>query len=235
MKYQWASATHTGLVRANNEDAVYPANSGSSTGDSLFIVADGMGGHVAGEVASRIAVETAADIVGNPGRRVIGANHALLLEVASNPDLAGMGTTMTVLEIGQDEVARIAHVGDSRAYLLRDGELRQLTIDHTVAAEYVAAGQLSPEEAQNHPQRNMITRALGLTQNLMVDEIEEPLVPGDRFLLCSDGVNSMLNDQEIADQLAAHTAEEAAWGLVEAANAAGGHDNISVVVIDVGD
>lgn len=233
MRYQWASATHTGLVRSNNEDALFPDTSGSTEGTALLMVADGMGGHIAGEVASRIAVETARDIVGNPGRRVLGANNAILLEVASHPDLAGMGTTMTLVEMGEDGVGQFAHVGDSRAYLLRDGILRQLTEDHTVAAEYVAAGRLSPEEAMTHPQRNMITRALGLTQNLLVDEFEEPLIPGDRYLLCSDGVNSMLTDEEIADQLAADTPEEAAWALVEAANAAGGHDNITVLVIDV--
>lgn len=233
MRYQWASATHTGLVRSNNEDSLYPTTSGSSDDKVLLIVADGMGGHVAGEVASRIAVDTAVDIVGTPGRRVMGANHAILLEVAENQELAGMGTTMTMLELGEDGVGRFAHVGDSRAYLWRDGDLRQLTTDHTVAAEYVAAGKLSPEEAVHHPQRNMITRALGLTQNLIVDEFEEPLQPGDRFLLCSDGVNAMLTDEEIADQLAADSAEEAAWGLVEAANRAGGHDNITAVVADV--
>lgn len=233
MRYQWASATHTGLVRSNNEDSLYPESSGSSDDVTLLMVADGMGGHVAGEVASRIAVETAADIVGPPGRRMVGANHAVLLEVAANQELAGMGTTMTILELGTDGVGRFAHVGDSRAYLLRDGSLRQLTVDHTVAAEYVAAGKLTPEEAHNHPQRNMITRALGLTQNLLIDEFEEPLEVGDRFLLCSDGVNSMLRDHEIAEQLAAATVEEAAWGLVEAANLAGGHDNITAVVVDV--
>lgn len=232
MKFQWASASHTGRVRSNNEDSVFPPVSGAQDEMSLFIVADGMGGHVAGEVASRIAVETAIDIVGSPGQRVTGANHALLLEVADKPELAGMGTTMTLLEM-IDGIAKIAHVGDSRAYLLRDGILRQLTEDHTVAAEYVAAGKLSPEEAQHHPQRNMITRALGLTQNLVVDEFDEPVRPGDRFLLCSDGVNSMLSDQEIADQLEAETPEEAAWALVEAANQAGGNDNITAVVVDV--
>lgn len=233
MRYQWACASHTGLVRSNNEDALYPDTSGSTEGSALLMVADGMGGHIAGEVASRIAVETARDIVGNPGRRVLGANNAILLEVAQHPDLAGMGTTMTLVEMGEDGVGQFAHVGDSRAYLLRDGVLRQLTEDHTVAAEYVAAGRLSPEEAMTHPQRNMITRALGLTQNLLVDEFEEPLMTGDRYLLCSDGVNSMLTDEEIADQLAADTPEEAAWALVEAANAAGGHDNITVLVVDV--
>src|SRR5690606_40752743 len=104
-----------------------------------------------------------------------------------------------------DDVARIAHVGDSRAYLLRNGELRQLTEDHTVAAEYVAAGRLTPEEAMTHPQRNMITRALGLTQDLVVDEVEEPVQPGDRFLSCSDGVNSMLTDDWLAEQLHAQS------------------------------
>lgn len=233
MRYQWASATHTGLVRANNEDSLYPETSGTSDDEALVVVADGMGGHVAGEVASRIAVETAIDIVGPAGMKVMGANHAVLLEVARNQDLAGMGTTMTLVELGEDGVARFAHVGDSRAYLLRDGTLRQLTIDHTVAAEYVAAGKLTPEEAHTHPQRNMITRALGLTQNLLIDEFEEPLAAGDRLLLCSDGVNSMLRDPEIAEQLAAESAEEAVWGLIEAANRAGGHDNITAVVIDV--
>lgn len=233
MNYQWASATHTGRVRSNNEDSVFPPVSGAGTDpSSLFIVADGMGGHVAGEVASRIAVDTATDIDSSPRARVMGANQALLLEVSEHPELAGMGTTMTLLEIN-DGVAHLAHVGDSRAYVLREGTLRQLTVDHTVAAEYVAAGQISPEEAQNHPQRNMITRALGLTQNLTVDEIEEPTRPGDRFLLCSDGVNSMLTDDAIREQLQAETPEEAVWGLVEAANTAGGHDNITAVVVDV--
>lgn len=232
MKFQWASATHTGRVRSNNEDAVFPPVSGAGEEPSLFIVADGMGGHVAGEIASRIAVDTASDIEAEPSGRVLGANHALLLEVSQRPELAGMGTTMTLLEIS-DGVGRLAHVGDSRAYLLRDGALRQLTVDHTVAAEYVAAGQISPEEAQTHPQRNMITRALGLTQNLEVDEVEEPIRPGDRFLLCSDGVNSMLTDQKITEQMGGGTPEEAVWALVEAANAAGGHDNISAVVVDV--
>lgn len=232
MKYQWASATHTGRVRSNNEDAVFPPVAGAGDESPPFIVADGMGGHVAGEVASRIAVDTAADIDANPGSRVQGANHALLLEVSEHPELAGMGTTMTLLQMDEG-IAHLAHVGDSRAYLLRDGHLRQLTVDHTVAAEYVAAGQISPEEAQTHPQRNMITRALGLTQDLDVDEIQEPVQPGDRFLLCSDGVNSMLNDREIAEQLSATTPEEAVWALVESANAAGGHDNISALVVDV--
>ena len=233
MKFQWASATHTGLVRSNNQDSLHPTSAGSSEESTLLMVADGMGGHVAGEVASRIAVDTAKEIVGTPGMRVVGANNAILLEVADNQELAGMGTTLTLVEMGDDGVGRFAHVGDSRAYRFRNGVLEQLTDDHTVVAEYIAAGKIRPEDAATHPQRNMITRALGLTQNLVVDEFEEPLEDGDRFLLCSDGVNSMLDTDQIARLLASGTAEEAAWSLVEAANAAGGHDNISVLVVDV--
>lgn len=233
MKFQWASATHTGLVRSNNQDSLHPTSAGSSEETTLLMVADGMGGHVAGEVASRIAVDTAKEIVGTPGMRVVGANNAILLEVADNQELAGMGTTLTLVEMGDDGFGRFAHVGDSRAYRFRNGVLEQLTDDHTVVAEYIAAGKIRPEDAATHPQRNMITRALGLTQNLVVDEFEEPLEDGDRFLLCSDGVNSMLDTDQIARLLASGTAEEAAWSLVEAANTAGGHDNISVLVVDV--
>lgn len=233
MKFQWASATHTGLVRSNNQDSVHPTSSGSSEDTTVVMVADGMGGHVAGEVASQIAVDTARDVVGSPGHRVVGANNAILLEVAENDELAGMGTTLTLLELGDDGIGRFAHVGDSRAYRMRDGVLTQLTEDHTVVAEYIAAGKISPEDAASHPQRNMITRALGLTQEITVDEFEEPLRDGDRYLLCSDGVSSMLAGDEIAEILGVGTAEEAAWSLVEAANSAGGHDNISVVVVDV--
>lgn len=235
MRYQWASATHTGRVRSNNQDSVHPETSGSAESKTLLMVADGMGGHVAGEIASKIAVDTAKEIVGTPGMRVVGANQAILLQVAESPDLAGMGTTLTLVELGDDGVGRFAHVGDSRAYLLRDGVLRQLTEDHTVVAEYVASGKIRAEEAHNHPQRSMLTRALGLTQDLLVDEIEEPLEVGDRYLLCSDGVNSMIDGQDVADCLALDTAEEAAWALIEASNAAGGHDNITVVVIDITD
>lgn len=233
MKFQWASATHTGLVRSINQDSLYPTTSGSSEETTLVMVADGMGGHVAGEVASKIAVDTAVEIVGTPGMRVVGANHAILLHVAENQELAGMGTTLTLLELGEDGVGRFAHVGDSRAYRFRDGKLEQLTEDHTVVAEYIAAGKISPEDAATHPQRNMITRALGLTQNLVVDEFEEPLEDGDRYLICSDGVNSMIGSDRIAELLGSGAPEEAAWNLVEAANAAGGHDNITVMIVDV--
>ena len=233
MRYVWGSATHQGMVRQNNEDSLFPDKSGQSDGQAVLMVADGMGGHIAGEVASRLAINAAASAELEPGDRVAAANRAIREEVARQPDLEGMGTTLTLVELEPEGVARVAHVGDSRAYLYRDGELRQLTEDHTVAAEYVALGQISAEEAVDHPQSHMLTRCLGLTRFVNVDRIDLDLTPGDRVLLCSDGLNSMVPADGIAKALTNGTADEAAWKLVEAANKAGGHDNVSVIVIDV--
>ena len=233
MKYVWGSATHQGMVRQNNEDSLYPDRSGESDGPAVLMVADGMGGHVAGEVASRLAINAAASSTLDPGDRVAAANRAIREEVARQPDLQGMGTTLTLVELTPEGTARFGHVGDSRAYLFRDGELRQLTDDHTVAAEYVALGQLSVEEATGHPQSHMLTRCLGLTRFVNVDEFDLEVETGDRLLLCSDGLNLMVAPDVIAENLNGGTADEAAWKLVEVANKAGGHDNTSVIVIDV--
>jgi protein phosphatase len=186
MRYVWATATHKGMVRDNNEDAIFPSSSGYATDEALVIVADGMGGHVAGEVASRLAVNAAAASNVEPADRVAAGNRAIREEIARDPGLEGMGTTMTLLSI-EGTTATIGHIGDSRAYLLRDGDFSQLTEDHTVAAEYVAMGQLQPDEAANHPQRHMLTRTLGLTRFVEVDEFKFDVVSGDRILLCSDG------------------------------------------------
>jgi len=234
MRYLWATATHQGMVRDQNEDTVYPKASGESDDRVLVIVADGMGGHVAGEVASRLAVNAAASNDLTATDRVAAGNRAIREEVARDPELEGMGTTMTLLEI-EDEVATIAHVGDSRAYLLRDGELSQLTEDHTVAAEYMAQGQLSPEEAANHPQRHMLLRTLGLTRFVNVDEVKTDLASGDRILLCSDGLTEMVTDEQIVATLDEGTPDEVVWALVEMANKAGGVDNISVAVVEAVD
>lgn len=234
MRYIWATATHPGMVRDNNEDSVFPTSSGDSTNSALIIVADGMGGHIAGEVASRIAVNAAASSEVPPGDRVAAGNRAIREEVAREPSLEGMGTTMTLLSI-VDGTATIGHVGDSRAYLLRGGELKQLTEDHTVAAELVAMGQLSPEGAASHPQRHMLTRTLGLTRFVNVDEIEIEILDGDRILLCSDGLTEMVDDGTIAATLADGAPDEVAWELVELANRAGGVDNITVVVVAASD
>jgi protein phosphatase len=220
------------MVRQNNEDSLFPENSGESSGATVLVVADGMGGHVAGEVASRLAINAAASSNLEPDDRVAAANRAIREEVARQPELEGMGTTMTLVEVTPEGKARFAHVGDSRAYLYRGGELRQLTEDHTVAMEYVNLGQLSLAEAEDHPQSHMLTRCLGLTRFVNVDTIDIGLEPGDRILLCSDGLNSMVPADAIATSLAEGSADEVAWKLVEAANKAGGHDNISVIVID---
>jgi len=144
-----------------------------------------------------------------------------------------MGTTMTLVELTPEGVAHFGHVGDSRAYLFRDDALKQLTADHTVAAEMVALGQITAEEAEDHPRSHMIVRCLGLTRFVNVDEIELELEPGDRILLCSDGLNSMVPQATISQTLGEGTADEVAWRLIELANKAGGHDNISIILIDV--
>jgi len=232
MRYVWAVATHQGMVREKNEDCAHPEASGESAGPVVLVVADGMGGHVAGEVASRLAVNAAVSGDLSPADRVAAGNRAIREEVAREPSLEGMGTTMTLVALDDDGRARFGHVGDTRAYLLRDGELGQLTADHTVAAEYVAAGQISAEEAAAHPQRHMLTRTLGLTRFVNVDEIDLAMEEGDRVLLCSDGLSEMVEDEAIAEALTGATPDEAAWGLVELANEAGGVDNITVIVAD---
>jgi protein phosphatase len=233
VKYIWAAATHKGKVRDNNEDSLYPETSGESEGPVVLMVADGMGGHVAGEVASRLAVNAAASSNLSPADRVAAANRAIREEVARQTDLDGMGTTLTLVELKSNSTAEFGHVGDTRAYIHKDGELVQLTDDHTVAAEYVAMGKITPEEAANHPQSHMLTRCLGLTRFVNVDEIALDLEPGDRLLLCSDGLNSMIGDEIIAKALVIESADEAAWKLIDEANEAGGNDNITVIVIDV--
>lgn len=237
MKYTWASATHVGLVRAGNEDSVRPTTDGSTDGPLVIAVADGMGGAVAGEVASRIAIEAAvaaapdADL--SPGDRVRLGNEAVVQAVEEDYTLSGMGTTLTLGVFAENGTAQVAHIGDSRLYLLRNGELRQLTRDHTLVADLVAMGQITEEQAETHPRRNLVTRVIG-TQEVDVDEFDVPVEDGDRLVLCSDGLNSMLRDRQIADVLAkASSPSDAAWSLVEAANAAGGADNTTVAVVDV--
>ncbi len=236
MKYSWATATHVGRVRAGNEDAVHPDTDGSGEGPLLIAVADGMGGHVAGEVASRVAMEAAsiepADVL-TPAERVDAANDAVLQAIRDDASLAGMGTTLTLGIFDEDGTLRIGHVGDSRVYLLRDGYITQATTDHTMVNEMVERGQLTPLQAQTHPRRHLVTRVIGMAE-VAAEEVERPLLPGDRVLLCSDGLTTMLPDYQIAEILhSAASPTEAAWSLVEAANAAGGMDNITVAVVDV--
>ncbi|MFV1990377.1 MAG: Stp1/IreP family PP2C-type Ser/Thr phosphatase [Acidimicrobiales bacterium] len=231
--FQWGAATHAGRVRAMNQDAVHAAN-------GLFVVADGMGGHQAGETASRIAVEVMAEgSYKNADELAEGLTAANLkiFETASNrPDLEGMGTTVCAMALVESTPpsAVLVNVGDSRAYRMHAGEFTQLTIDHSYVAELVRSGALTKEEAATHPYRNMVTRSVGIDSEVDVDSWGLELDEGDRFLLCSDGLFGEVKDDDIADLLRANeNPEDAARALIAAANAHGGRDNISVIVLDV--
>jgi protein phosphatase len=233
MIFHWATATNVGLLRGHNEDAVAPSDMGLERERLVIGVADGMGGHVAGEVASRIAIEAAIGAEGSPVERVEAANEAVLAKSRSEPKLRGMGTTLT-LAIFDHEAVEIGHIGDSRAYLQRDDALRQLTTDHSLVAEMIAAGELGPEEAAVHPYRSVITRAIGLDEKLRIDRVTADLEAGDRVLLCTDGLTNMVDDDRVGEILDANSSPaKAVWALVDAANAAGGIDNVTVAVIDV--
>jgi serine/threonine protein phosphatase PrpC len=222
-------ATDIGRVREGNEDSYL-----SET--PLFAVADGMGGHKGGEVASQLALETLES--GFRADRALAeqirtANAAVFDRSRADTSVQGMGTTLTAVVL-RDMVATFAHVGDSRAYLLRAGELRQLTEDHTLVHRMVKSGEISQAEAEVHPHRSVLTRALGTDPDVEVDEFTVTLTADDRLLLCSDGLTGMVTEEQIAAILgAAPEPQDAADRLVRAANRAGGVDNITVVVLDV--
>jgi serine/threonine protein phosphatase PrpC len=227
-----ASLTDPGRRRRHNEDA-YVCE------PPLFAIADGMGGAQAGELASRLAAAVVgrADADGRTGRELVvglieDANRSVYERAVGDESASGMGTTMTVA-LAEDDHVWIGHVGDSRAYLLRDGALEQLTDDHSLVAELVRSGRLTPDEAGTHPHRSVITRALGTDAEVAVDVMAVQTKPGDVFVLCSDGLSSMVGDEAIRDALEQHgDLDEAARVLVDAANAAGGEDNITVVLFE---
>ncbi|MDQ3304972.1 MAG: Stp1/IreP family PP2C-type Ser/Thr phosphatase [Actinomycetota bacterium] len=231
------AATDTGQVRANNQDAILVA-------EPLFAVADGMGGHAAGEIASQVAVESLeVDDVSSVealARAVRQANRAVWERAAGEPELRGMGTTMCVVALvddGQaDERIIVANVGDSRVYQFHDGDITQITDDHSLVEDLVREGRLSHEEARTHPQRNILTRVLGNEPDVEVDTWEIIPQRGDRYLLCSDGLFNEVDDDRIAAVLRRLAdPEDAAHELVDMANQHGGRDNVSVVVVDVVD
>lgn len=234
MRYVWASGSHVGKVRTGNEDSVYPETGGTSEGPVLVALADGMGGHVAGEVASQLAITTAtAPEDADPADRVAAANSAIAAKAIAEPELLGMGTTLSLVQLDTTGKAHIGHVGDSRIYLFRSEDLTQLTTDHTLVAALYAAGQITADELDTHPKRHYLTRALGLDPSVEVDEFTTGLEPGDRLLLCSDGLTDMVPDQRIEQLLTGAAAlEEAVWSLIEAANESGGIDNITVAIVD---
>jgi len=230
-----AVATHPGRKRRLNEDAFVCE-------PPLFAIADGMGGARAGEVASGLAAAALQenDVNGTGAERVVAlmqaANRSVYERSRRDADVAGMGTTMTVALVENGGVT-FGHVGDSRAYVLRDGELEQLTDDHSLVAELVRGGKLSAEEAEHHPQRSVITRALGTDPDVDVDTFTVLGHEGDVFVLCSDGLTDMVADDEIGAVLSERreSLEDAANELVRRANKAGGQDNITVVAFELTD
>lgn len=236
---RWGAATDVGMVRTGNEDA-YVCE------PMVFGVADGMGGHQAGEVASAIAARIIRDRLSNGASNVgvvvaavVEANASIYQAAHASVDHQGMGTTLTALVVlrnDQSNVARFAliNVGDSRTYLLRNGVLHRATVDHSYVQELVNTGHISEDEARTHPRRNIVTRALGIEPTVRVDTWLVPMVHGDRFILCSDGLVDEVPDDDIAKvAVECDEPEAAAQQLVAMANANGGHDNVTVVVVDV--
>src|SRR5919201_3647498 len=230
---QLGHGTDTGKKRRRNEDA-YVA------GPPLFAIADGMGGAQAGELASSLAAGAVrgGEGIGSGESRVVEliqeANRRVYQRSSEDAAVSGMGTTMTVALV-EDGVVSFGHVGDSRAYLIRDGRLEQLTEDHSLVAELVRSGKLSPEEAETHPQRSVVTRALGTDPDVDVDTFLVEAKPGDLFLLCSDGLTSMVDDDTIVAEIQRNreNLRTAAKALVRAANRGGGEDNITVVFFEI--
>ncbi len=227
--------SHVGQVRTGNEDALLLR-------DSVYAVADGMGGHLAGEVASATALEPVEQLDGRIFQddttavtalrdAVIAANERVSRLAQENPDYRGMGTTLTAALV-EGRRLHVAHVGDSRAYLLRDGHFSQLTDDHTLVQHLVDEGQITPEEAAHHPQRSVVTRAIGVSQDVDVDSMSLELAPGDQVLLCSDGLTGVVEDEVIARTLTdTEDPDQTVQELIRLANDAGGPDNVTVLLL----
>jgi len=224
--------TDVGRIRKQNEDAAWYDEK-----KAIYAVADGMGGHLAGEVASQMAIDAVREMAERertPSIRALkdmvrAAHEAIYAHAAANSACAGMGTTLSVLWRGGNYVY-IAHVGDSRIYRLREGSLERITQDHSLVEELVRAGIITSEEARTHPRRNVITRALGTQGDNEPDLLVTDIKKGDVFLLCSDGLNSMVEDAQIEKTLCENNLERAADSLMEQALAAGGRDNVTVVL-----
>ena len=230
----YARASDTGRKRRRNEDSYVVA-------PPMFAVADGMGGAQAGEVASKLAAaaleETDPATLSGPERLISliqEANRRVYERSSSDPSTSGMGTTMTVAVV-EDAGVTIGHVGDSRAYLVREGKLEQLTEDHSLVNELLKSGKLSPQEAELHPQRSVITRAVGTDPDVDVDAFVVDVTEGDIFLLCSDGLTDMVGDDDILDTVERHREDldRVTKALVSAANRGGGEDNITVIAFAI--
>ena len=229
------TATHTGQIRASNQDAVGMA-------DDLFVVADGMGGHRGGEVAAAEAVDVLMVGLERSDRAglvaaVRAANRSILERAAAEPDLSGMGTTLCALAVvdspSGDDALAVVNIGDSRVYRFAAGRLDQVSDDHSLVADLVRAGEITSEEAAHHPQRNILTRALGIEADPLIDSWDLVPVHGDRYLLCSDGLFNELDDGRLTEMLSGGSVQEVADCLVQEAVDNGGHDNVTVLVAEV--
>jgi protein phosphatase len=232
---RWGAATDVGRVRSGNEDA-------SLANDRVFAVADGMGGHRGGAVASRVALESLDERFTDASSDALvaaarDANDAVFERANDDPELRGMGTTLVAIAPVEDEdLVAWVHVGDSRIYLFRDGELQQLTEDHSLVEQWVRDGAISPEEARSHPQRNILTRALGIGSDVGIDAGTVIPYTGDRFVLCSDGLFNEIDEPRIESTLRRLAdPQEASRELVRQALDSGGRDNVTVIVVDVVD
>ena len=250
MKISVMAATDTGRVRDHNEDD-YVALGGKESPpgvDALLVVADGMGGHAAGEVASKMTVEGIVQSLNDQGKessklegnafgvflgKVLEDVNQDVWQAAQEDDKRGMGTTCTLAAIRGDQMF-LAHIGDSRAYLLREGELHQVSKDHSWVEDAVDQGVITREQARTHPNRNVITRAIGLDQQPQIDTSAMALADGDLLLLCSDGLNSMIPDEDIHRILTSSGPEDVCQALIDAANNQGGDDNTTVVIAAIG-
>jgi len=239
-RLRWGLRSDVGMVRRVNQDA-------AMANGTLFAVADGMGGHRGGEVAAEIAaghfriVEQVLTI-DELERAVVAANELIRARAAADPDLTGMGTTIVAMGVLTDTEPDsplqlgAVNVGDSRLYLYEEGELSQVSVDHSLVGELTRAGQLTEEEAARHPQRNVVTRALGAEQQVLVDSWTFPARLGQRYLMCSDGLVNEVSDQGVRGVLEDVDDPEAAAGrLVDMANRSGGRDNITVLILDIVD
>ena len=227
------AATHAGLVREQNEDTI-----SIDPREGLYILADGMGGHQAGEVASAMAASMMRELLQGEKpslRRLEQAysrvNAAIFTRQQEEKELNGMGTTLTVIWEKEDHLL-LGHVGDSRAYLFRQGVLKQVSEDHSVVGELLLSGAITAEEARMHPFRHVITRAIGTDPIVRVDTAELQCASGDQWLLCSDGLTDMATDEDIADVLRFCPAEDRAQALIDLALQGGGGDNVSVIVLE---
>lgn len=238
------SITDIGMMRKMNQDYVFASENAVGSFPNLFIVADGMGGHKAGDYASRICVETVKESIENSRLRttvgvleeaIAAANKRIYTAAEGNSELEGMGTTLVAAVVAENNILYVANIGDSRLYVVNDEEIRQITEDHSLVAEMVKNGEIKQSEARLHPNKNIITRAIGTAKEVTADYFEVHLKEKDEILICSDGLCNMLEDAEMKYIINSYSPdmEKAAEELVKKANENGGKDNISIVLVKI--